>query len=206
MFAQLAQRLGFQFTPAPGHQNPGGSPGAHDPDADPTTLLERAIAPLVQPLLKDLNELRTTVTRQAEGASAQRLTAADQVVQQFRTDPAHKYYDNVEQTIGDLLERGVVPRTGNFAADLAKAYEAACWQHPEIREALINERAHKTQDDAQRAAAEATARAKRASKSVTGAPAPGAKEPPRGGAGALKGDAKLRAFAEQAYDQAAATV
>jgi hypothetical protein len=115
-------------------------------------------------------------------------------------DPAHKYYDNLQDVIGDLLESGVVKRSGDLAADLKAAYEQACWQHPEIREALINERAAADQARKTAADAEAAARAKRAGRSVTGAPAPGAREKTR-----AKGD-QLQSLAEQAYDQVAGRV
>jgi hypothetical protein len=198
MFARLAQRLGFQFQ-APADQNAGGSQADQNAGADPN-MLQRLLEPVLKPILEKVNNLDTTFARQAEGEKTQRLTASQAVVNTFRQDPANRYYDNVEQTIGDLLANGGVKRTGDLAADLKAAYETACWQNPEIRELLINERtaAAGTQ---QRSDAQALADRKRAaSRSVTGAPAGGGRDTSRG-----RGDS-LQSLAEQAYDSAAGRV
>lgn len=197
MFAQLAQRLGHQFQ-APAVQSPGGSPPDQNGGADPQ-MLQKLLEPVLAPILQRVNTIDTTLSRQAEGVKSQRLTESQRTVEKFRQAPEHKYYDNVEQTIGDLLERGVVPRTGDLAADLKAAYETACWQNPEIRELLIKERTASA--GTQQRSGEATARARAASRSVTGAPAAGAGEGSR-----RKGGDALQSLAEQAYDAAAGRV
>lgn len=195
-FAKLATRLGHQFQ-APAVQSPGGSPPDQNGGADPQ-MLQKLLEPVLAPILQRVNTIDTTLSRQAEGVKSQRLTESQRTVETFRQDPAHKYYDNVEQTIGDLLERGVVPRTGDLAADLKAAYETACWQNPEIRELLINERTAPA--GAQQRNDEQTARARAASRSVTGAPAAGAREASRAGGNSLQ------SAAEQAYDQVAGRI
>lgn len=164
LFAQLAQRMGYQF--APGNQNaPGGSPADQNADADPN-VLRQLLGPVLMPLQQEIATLKTTLNQRAEADRSQRIRGASSVVETFRSKPEHRYYDNVEETIGDLLESGVVKRMGDPAADLAKAYDIACWQNPEIRELLINERAAKTQQTQQ----EKTAAAQRAAVSIRGAP------------------------------------
>jgi hypothetical protein len=162
--------------------------------------LQELLKPVLEPILQKVNALEGTHRSQVEGFKTQRLTAAQQSVETFRQDPAHRYYDNVEQTIGDLLERGVVQRTGDLAADLKAAYEMACWQNPEIRELLINERSAAAEEQRQSQAREQAAKARAASRSVTGAPAPGAREQPT-----RRGD-QLNQLAAAAYDQAAGRV
>lgn len=175
IFAGLAQRLGHQF--APGNQNaPGGSVPEQNGAADPQAL-RQVLDPFVSPLSQRLQQLENLITQQTEGQQRQRLNTVTQVIENFRQAPEHKYYDNLEETIGDLLEGGVVKRTGDFAADLSKAYEMACRLNPEISEALISERVAKTAEEKAKQAREAAEKARNASRSVTGSPSPGADAP-----------------------------
>jgi hypothetical protein len=163
--AQLAQRLGLQLS-APGNQNAnGGSLPDQNGGADPSALMQ-ILGPVLSPLQQEIATLKTSLSRQAEADRGQRMQGASSVIETFRAKPEHKYYDNVEETIGDLLESGVVRRTGDPSADLAKAYELACWQNPEIREHLISERDAKARQTQQ----EKTAAAQRAAVSIRGAP------------------------------------
>jgi len=162
---QLAQRLGLQLS-APGNQNAnGGSPADQNAGADPD-VLRQMLGPVLGPLQQEIATLKTSLTQRAEADRSQRMQGASSVVETFRHKPEHRYYDNVEETIGDLLESGVVRRTGDPAADLAKAYEIACWQNPDIREQLISERDVKARQTQQ----EKTDAAKRAAVSIRGAP------------------------------------
>jgi hypothetical protein len=198
-FGTIAQRLGFQFS-APASQPAGGSP-AHQPAGGPDPdALRQLLEPVLKPILERVNTIDTTFRSQAEGVRTQRLTEAQRVVETFRTDPAHKYYANLEDRIGDLLDRGIVQRTGDLAADLKAAYEMAAYADPEIRELLINERQAATAGERTRQANEEAQRARSASRSVTGAPAPGARE------GRRVGNDALHSLAAQAYDEAAGRV
>lgn len=175
LFADLAQRLGHQF-PAPGLSTAaGGSATDQNVAADPN-LLHQVIAPVMQPLMQRINALEQSLRAQAEADHRQRERSATEAIEKFRTDPAHRYYENVEADIARLLESGAVPRSGNPYDDLAKAYEIACWQHPEIREQLINERMTKAEQ--QRKQEDSVERAKRASKSLNSSAAQGVSRPP----------------------------
>lgn len=203
LFAHLAQRLGHQGFKAPGDQNPGGSPQDQPGGADPASIIEQIVTRAVAPLADRVQKFETAHTSQAEAARSQRLTTAQQVVDTFKADPAHKFYANVEERIETLLANGVVKRSGDLAADLATAYDMACNMDPEIREALINERIATEREAARKAEIEEANRAKAASRSITGAPAPGASVP-RGRK--APGVDPLRAAAEAAYDAAAGSV
>lgn len=193
LFADLAQRLGYQLS-APGHQTAsGGSATDQNVAADPN-LLQQVIGPVMQPLMQRINSLEQSLRAQLEADHRQRERAAGEAIEQFRRDPANRYYDNVEADIARLLESGAVPRTGNPLQDLAKAYELACWQHPEIREQLINERMAKAEQ--QRKQDDSVDRAKRAAKSVNSTAAHGISKP----AGAADGKDPLAAAIEQAMD------
>jgi hypothetical protein len=162
---QLAQRLGLQLSAPTNTNGFGGSPADTNAGADPNALLQ-LLGPVLSPLQQEIATLKTTLSQRAEADRSQRMRGASSVIETFRSKPEHKYYDNVEETIGDLLESGVVKRTGDPAADLAKAYDIACWQNPEIREHLINERAAKAQEQQQAK----TDAARRAAVSIKGAP------------------------------------
>jgi hypothetical protein len=128
--------------------------------------------------MQRIQQLEQNLTQQTEAQRSQRLSSANSVIEQFRQDPAHRYYDNLEETIGDLLEGGIVKKTGDLAADLAKAYEMACRLNPEISETLLNERIATVAEEKAKAAKEAADKARQASRSVTGSPSPGASSGP----------------------------
>jgi len=203
LFAHLAQRLGHQGFKAPGDQNPGGSPQDQPGGADPASIIEQIVTRAVAPLADRVHKFETAHQSQAEAAQSQRLNTAQQVVDTFKADPAHKFYANVEERIETLLATGVVKRSGDLAADLKTAYDMACNLDPEIREALINERIAADREAARKAEIEEANRAKAASRSITGAPAPGASVP-RGRK--APGVDPLRAAAEAAFDAAAGSV
>ena len=176
-FGQLAQAHGY----APQNQangqylsppvDPNAAPQAAEPD------LSQLLAPVMSPLAQRLDQLEQRYMHQAEAERGQRLTSATSVIEKFRTNPANRYYDNVEPLVGDLLEKGLVPRTGDFNADLAAAYEKACRLDPEVNEILTNERLESLQAEKDKAAREAAEKARSASRSVTGSPSSGASNP-----------------------------
>lgn len=199
-FGKLAMRLGFQFQ-ASGDQKPGGSSADQNAGAEPNPdVLQRLLEPVLKPLMQRVDQLDTARRSEVEGQQAQRHTAAASVVEKFRSDPANKFYDNLEPTIFGLLQSGVVKRTGDLAADLKAAYDMACRSDPEVGELLINERAAKAADQRASQDDSAARRARAASRSVTGAPAAGAREPRR-----ASGDS-LHSVAAAAYDQVAGRV
>lgn len=192
LFAQLAQAHGFQL--APGNQNAQVGQQPSNAAADPTSLPE-LLRPVLTPYEQRLQQLEQRLQQQAEADNRQRLAQSGSVIEQFRQDPAHRYYDDLEGTIANLLNAGVVPRTGNSAADLKAAYDAAARMHPEIGEILLKERVAKDAEATAAAAKLAADKAKAASRSVSGSPSPGAQvQTPRSNAGGK------RAYDEDLYD------
>lgn len=189
-FAQLAGALGA--APAQTLQN-GVQPEYAPPQNgfDPSAilpqfqqLLDQRLGPLEQTLNQTMSQTRAVQERSVETA-----------IERFRSDPAHRYFENVEPTIVQLFEAGIVQRTGDLTADLAKAYEIACWQNPEIRPLLINEQTAKTEADRKQREIEAAQKAKAAGKSISGVHA---------GAGvitALPGEDDVQAAARAAFRQ-----
>ena len=142
--AQLAQQTSGQ----------GGQAG-HAPALPPEHL---------QPILQKVQTLEQQLAAQAQADQAARESEAQAQIEAFRNDPAHPYFDNVRGRMKALLESGQ-------AANLADAYETACWADPEIRGLLMQEQTAKAQADAQaKAERERAAKAAKAAGSVTGAP------------------------------------
>lgn len=165
-FAQLAHRLGaFANGQPPAAQN------GHAPQLAPE------LAPILHPLMQRIDALDGQFRQHAEALQGQRESAALSAIEQFRQSPEHRYYDNLEGQIGDLLEKGVVPRTGDYAADLKTAYDYACRLDPEVSEILAQERLEKLREEKAAAERQAAEKARAASRSVTGSPSPGANAP-----------------------------
>lgn len=163
------QQLAMYFAPeAMGIQTPDGQkPGQFDP-----SLLQQHLNPLAQ----ELQGLKTLLTQQQQEQHNTAARAINNAIERFVADPAHRYYANVEDQMAQLIESGIVPRTGDFTADLQAAYDTACRLNPEIAELQLNERLAK-QEDAKRAAErEAAEKAKQASRSLTSSPAGTVKE------------------------------
>jgi hypothetical protein len=100
----------------------------------------------------------------------------------FAADPAHKFFENVRQTMGQIM-------AVNPQASLSEAYDQACWMNPEIRPLRIKEQ-HGAEAAKSRAAAD---QARRAAGSLpTGSPVPGAM-PGSGPASTLRAELE-RAF------------
>lgn len=169
LFSRLAQRFGAQpqngmqaTQPTNYIEQPNGAPQGFDPNA---------LAPILTPLQQKLSELERTLHSQVEVSRATHERAVEAAIERFRSN--HRYFDNVEDSIAKLFESGMVERTADPAADLAKAYEIACWQNPEIRPLLIKEEQAKAEEDRKKREREVAQKAKAASKSLTGSPAPG---------------------------------
>jgi len=111
-------------------------------------------------LNQQLGPLRETINSLKSERDAQHRQTISKSVDEFFNDKANLYVDNVADVMIPLLNAGF---------PLKQAYEQACWQHPEVREQLINERL-KSSSEAQ---AKTVADAKRASRSVSGAPGQG---------------------------------
>jgi hypothetical protein len=145
--AALGQALGGR---APAQPASAAQPSQGSPQPDLTPLLQQHIAPLQQ-----------VINGLVQEREQERQRSVTQTVEQFFNDPANRYADNVADQMIPLLKQGM---------DLKSAYDAACWQHPEVRQQLINEQIQA----GARKQAEAAAQAKRAAKSITGAPGQGA--------------------------------
>jgi hypothetical protein len=127
-------------------------------DGQPTGQSDQ-FAPVLNRLNQVDQRLQTWEKQQNEALNA---SVRDEL-QRFAADSKHKFFENVRQTMGQLI-------AANPETSLNDAYEQACWMNPEIRQLLL-----KQQQDEESAKARATAdQARRAAASLpTGAPIPG---------------------------------
>jgi hypothetical protein len=216
LFAQLAGALGARPTSAP--QPNGGQPSTRQPSPggsdqnDPLMevigpLIERALGPVSQRLADQnakLGTLETHLTQRQQADQNARQRGVAEAIEKFATDPKHRYFPDLEETISRLFESGMVERTADPMGDLVKAYEMAAHFHPEVREALISERLKaqeeeakakaKAREDEARAKAEA---ARRAAVSLNGHPTGGAAAPARTAPAGISVRDSVRAAVQQ---------
>ncbi len=116
------------------------------------------------PVLNRLNSVDQRLQKWERQMEERENAAVQSELQRFAADPAHRYFENVRRTMGQII-------AANPEASLNDAYDQACWMNPEIRDLLISE---KTKADAEESRRKAD-QARRASGSLpNGSPVPGA--------------------------------
>ena len=148
------------------------------------------IPPALQGMFQEVQTLKQALTQQQQAAEQAKVQGAFDHIAEFRADPANRYFENVRERMGVLLQTGQ-------AASMKDAYDQACWSDPQVRATLQQGQvASQAQLNGQRAKA---AQARHASGSITGSPAPGA-SPARGGQNpnASVRDDLMAAYAEHA--------
>lgn len=112
----------------------------------------------------DLSPILQKISALENHFQQQQSQGVQSEIQRFASDPKNTFFDNVKEQMGHLINAGV-------AADLADAYDKACWANPEIRGLLIKQQSAPSD---QSAAAKAATQARQAAKSITGSPIAGA--------------------------------
>lgn len=155
--AQLAQAAGggqpqAQPQPAQNGQQPNGQQPY--PGFD--------IRQQLDPVMQRLNEL----TQIVHGSQQEKVLS--EVDTFFRDTKAHPYVENVAEDMAKLLSLGLFK---DEPFQLQKAYEAACWNNPEVRGLLINDITSAQTADQANKAKQIANQARRAGQSITGGPA-----------------------------------
>jgi hypothetical protein len=167
------QRLAMELAPYLGSQPAqNGAPQLSATQTVDPSMFQQWLNPLEQ----KIQSIESLFQRQQEAEKQRTMTAISTVVERFKSVPEHRYYQNVEPSMTRLIESGVVPSTGDYAADLKAAYDMACWQDPEIRTLLISEQTAKTEAARVKAEKEAGEKARQASRSITGSPSSAVRE------------------------------
>lgn len=169
LFASLAEKFGGQSLarqPAPAAPN-----AVTSHQGDP---LHELLQPLIQPLVQKIGTLESSLTQRQQAEQTRQLQTLSQAIEQFSSDPSNRYFPELEGMITRLLESGIVPRTGNPTADLRAAYDMAARAHPEVSQALIEQRLSTEAEAKRKREQEAADKAKAASRSMGGSRVPGA--------------------------------
>ncbi len=130
----------------------GGQPQAPAGNQQPDigSLVAQAVQQHLQPIVAQTQQRET-----------QQLQSQ---IDQFASDPAHPYFNDVRVQMGVLIEK-------NLAKDMKDAYEQAVWANPTIRSTLMQQQ---TEEAAKTKAAEAAKARTAAAASLRGSPIPGA--------------------------------
>lgn len=182
MFLNLAQRYGASAA-APAATSYAPTNG-HAAAIDENDLLMEVLQPVLAPILAQLNELKSTHSKELTELKSYHSTRVEadrnasvqslaQEITKFAADPKNIYFHNVEADVARLFEKGMVPLTGNHRADLQTAYDLAVRMHPEIYQALIEKRLSADRDAARQREQEAADKARNASRSLGGSRVPG---------------------------------
>jgi hypothetical protein len=132
--------------------------GAPPAAGQPTQPQVMDLRPYLQPFAEKLNYLEQTVIGNEQAKINSEIGTF------FDDTKAHPYAENVADQMATLLKSGVTK-------SLQDAYDAACWNDPEIRGLLINQQfTAKTADQAAKAKQVAN-QARLAGQSITGGPA-----------------------------------
>ncbi|MDP9144076.1 MAG: hypothetical protein M3N43_05185 [Actinomycetota bacterium] len=137
------------------------------------------------PVIDRLDAADQRLARYERQIEEREARALETEITRFAADPANRYFENVRQTMGQLI-------AANPQKSLNDAYDQACWMNPEIRALRIKEQTAAEAAEARRKADSA----RRASGSLpNGSPLPGASS---SGAPAPT----LRAELERAFESA----
>jgi len=132
---------------------------------------QSAIPPAVQ---QRLDYLEQFARQQEQRERAQLARQVDNALDQFLSDPANRYAENVAAEMAPLIkQRQDTNRAANkeepYLDTLKWAYQRAVWANDEVRPLLLNEQMEAKTKEAQQAAQ----KARQATRSITGSPTPG---------------------------------
>jgi hypothetical protein len=180
---EAAQRILQAYGHQPSQQVQADPSGAQP--LDPSILHQ-----YLNPLSQEVQTLKQQLTQQQQAEQARQQQAINGVLERFKSDPSHRYFENVEPLMSQLISSGLVPRTGDHMADLKAAYDAACYQHPEVRDQVINDRIAKDEAGRKEREKVAAEKARQASRSITGSPSAAVRETDSNRRGSSHDDAR----------------
>lgn len=153
----FAQQRGVDLAQMVGQasQQQGGQPqGSHAP------------AQQADPIAQRLSQLETMIQGFAQQTQQASQAPVLSEIDRFASDPAHPYWNDVQDDIKALLQGGRV-QGSSPTEKLQNAYDMAVWAHPEIRKTLIESQ----QKNFVSQQAEVANNALNASSSISGSPA-----------------------------------
>lgn len=145
-----------------------GQPQAQPQQGQQSNGIDPALAPIVQPLLQEINNLKQQLGRvdQIEQSIYQdKFATVSSQVERFFADPKNKFAENVADQMVLLINQA---NASGQQVDLGQIYETACYMNPEVRQALINEKLQAEQKAKAEKARQAANQARAAGASISG--------------------------------------
>lgn len=150
-----------------------GQQAGHTPQSGVKDPLLEMLEPALQPFKQQIEDLKGKLTSQEKAALDKQGAELEKAITAFADDPENKFFPDLYETMTFLMENGKVPITGDLKANLKAAYDLAAKMHPEVSEALIEQRLEAEKVAARKKEQEAADKAKKASRSITGSRVPG---------------------------------
>ena len=110
--------------------------------------------PKIEHLTNQVNTLTNVINGQEQKSRDSQQHKADMVIDSFRNDPKHKYFDEVNPLMQGILQSGQ-------AKDLEEAYEMATMAHPKVRTSVLAEQSSQNGKTKRKEATEKSDKAKR---------------------------------------------
>ena len=111
--------------------------------------------PKIEQLTNQVNQLTNILNGQQQDNQNSNQAQADRTIQEFRSDPKHKYFDEVNPLMQGILQSGQ-------AKDLDEAYEMATMAHPKVRTSVLAAKTGKTEKARRQEATNKATKAKEA--------------------------------------------
>lgn len=140
---------------------------------DPNDPFVEVVRPMMQPLMQELSGIKQYISQQQTVHQQREMQSAASIVSEFESNSSYPYFSNLLPMMSHMLQSGVINRSGDYRRDLAAAYDAAARLHPEVSEQLVNERLAKLTQEQAAKQKQAVDKARQASRSLGGSPAPG---------------------------------
>lgn len=170
LFLDMGQRLLGGKVPQNGAQQ---KQKAGIPGLEPDDPLHEILNPVVTPLLEKISALESKLTSREQADRNAQMQSLDSQLVALSSRPEFRFANELMPHMVKLFEAGLVQRTGNFEADFKTAYDMAARLHPEVSEALIEQRLREKREAERKREQEAAEKARNASRSLSGSPTPG---------------------------------
>jgi hypothetical protein len=111
--------------------------------------------PKMEQLTNQVNQLTNILNGQQQDKQNSQQASADKTIQEFRNDPNHKYFDEVNPLMQGILQSGQ-------ASNLEEAYEMATMAHPKVRTSVLAAQSSKSKKEHRQEASKKASKAKEA--------------------------------------------
>lgn len=177
LFLDMGQRM---LGKTPGAANGNGAQQQQSADDDP---LNELLNPFVKPLMEKISALESKLSSREQADRNAEMQSYREAFESLTSSPEFRFIDELRPHMAKLIDSGLVPYTGDVRQFYKTAYDMAARLHPEVGEALIEQRLREQREAERKREQEAADKARQASRSLSGSRLPGMEvvEPSKGG-------------------------